>query len=417
MAGLKPRPTYRNDVGRRFSGAGVMRITVQTGLAETAGAMLLCSLLTLSCAETPRELGAGPIAEQGGSQGQPELGKEYPLPEEAAHIKEISDLFTGMSERKYPAGVRPMLRDAHTKAHGCAKAEFTVPAQVPDRAKLGLFTAPATRQAWVRYSNAFSSVESDGKIDVRGMAIKVMGVEGEKLLESEKLEKTQDFLLINTNVFFSPNTLEYVKFTREYVKNESTLGYVLWPTRWRQAGILYRAGRTPMSNPLTSRFWSSVPYKLGDAAVKYSARPCGGAVAEGKAGSSPDFLREAMAATLKTGEACVEFMVQFQTDAVKMPVEDPSVEWDEAVSPFVAVATLKFPKQTFDSPAQMAYCDALSFTPWHSLPEHRPIGGVNRIRRAVYERASTLRHTENNVPRREPASWDDFKEATPATPQ
>jgi len=151
--------------------------------------------------------------------------------------------------------------------------------------------------------------------------------------------------------------------------------------------------------------------------VKYSARPCGGAVAAGKAGSSPDFLREAIAATLKTSDACVEFMVQFQTDAVKMPVEDPSVEWDEAVSPFVTVATLKVPKQTFDSPAQMAYCDALSFTPWHSLPEHRPIGGVNRIRRFVYERASTLRHTENKVPRREPSSFEDFRESAPSTPQ
>jgi hypothetical protein len=393
-------------------------MTVQTTrLIRTAGPAILCGLLTLSCAEAPRELGAEPIAEQGGPQGRPELGKEYPLREEAAHIKEISDLFTGLSERKYPPGVRPMLRDAHTKAHGCVKADFTVPAQVADRARLGLFKEPSSHQAWIRYSNAFSSVESDGKIDVRGMAIKVMGVEGEKLLESEKLEKTQDFLLINTNVFFSPNTLEYVKFTREYVKNESTLGYVLWPTRWRQAGILYRAGRTPISNPLTSRFWSSVPYKLGDAAVKYSARPCGGAVAAGKAGSSPDFLREAMAATLRTSEACFEFMVQFQTDPVKMPVEDPSVEWDEAESPFVTVATVKIPKQTFDSQAQMAYCDALSFTPWHSLPEHQPIGGVNRIRKAVYERASTLRHTTNNVPRREPTSFGDFKDAPPTSPQ
>jgi hypothetical protein len=98
-------------------------------------------------------------------------------------------------------------------------------------------------------------------------------------------------------------------------------------------------------------------------------------------------------------------MVQFQTDAVKMPVEDPSVEWDEAASPFVTVATLRIPRQTFDSEPQMTYCEALSFTPWHSLPEHRPIGGVNRIRKVVYERASTLRHTANNVPRREPSGF------------
>jgi hypothetical protein len=369
------------------------------------GGPMLYGLLMASCADAPRDFRADPVAEQDAGTPRLELGKEYPLPDEAAHIKEISDLFTGMSERKYPPGVRPMRRDAHTKAHGCLKAELTVPAQASERTRVGLFKAPSTHQAWIRFSNAFSSVESDGKLDVRGMAIKVMGVEGEKLLEPEKLEKTQDFLLINTNVFFSPNTSEYVKFTREYVKNESTLGYVLWPSKWRQAGILYRSARVTMTNPLTTRFWSSVPYKLGASAVKYSAKPCAGIAATGKAGSTPDYLREAMVAFLRNREGCFDFMVQFQTDAVKMPVEDPSVEWDEAVSPFVTVATLKIPQQTFDSEAQMAYCEALSFTPWHSLPEHRPIGGVNRIRKVVYERASTLRHTANNVPRREPSGF------------
>ena len=379
-----------------------MRTNVQTlRLLNTCGPVL-CGLLLTSCADAPRDFRADPVLEQDPAASRPELGKEYPLPDEAVHIKEISDLFRDMSERKYPPGVRPMRRDAHTKAHGCVKAEFTVPPQVAERARVGLFKASSTHQAWIRYSNAFSSIEADGKIDVRGMAIKVMGVEGEKLLDAERLEPTQDFLLINTNVFFSPNTSEYVKFTREYVKNESTLGYVLWPGRWRQAGILYRAARGTMTNPLTTRFWSSVPYKLGTAAVKYSAKPCAGIVASEKTGSSPDFLREAMAAYLRNGEGCFDVMVQFQTDPVKMPVEDPSVEWDEAVSPFLTVARLKIPKQTFDSEQQLAYCEALSFTPWHSLPEHQPIGGINRIRKVVYERASTLRHTANGMPRREP---------------
>lgn len=202
-----------------------MRTFVQTTrLLIAAGGPVLFGALMLSCGDAPRELAAGySAAEQ--PQGQAlELGKEYPLPDEAAQIKEISDLFTGMSERKYPPSVRPMRRDAHTKAHGCVKAEFSVPAQVPERARLGLFKAASTHQAWVRFSNAFSSIESDGKLDVRGMAIKVMGVEGDKLLESERSEQTQDFLLINVSVFFSPSVAEYVKFSREYVKNESTLG-------------------------------------------------------------------------------------------------------------------------------------------------------------------------------------------------
>ena len=72
------------------------------------------------------------------SSQQPELGKEYPGPDEAEHAEEILKLFTGMTERKYRAGVRPMRGDAHTKSHGCVKAEFTVLADVPDRARVGL---------------------------------------------------------------------------------------------------------------------------------------------------------------------------------------------------------------------------------------------------------------------------------------
>jgi hypothetical protein len=391
---------------------------VRTTHLLSASGPILCGLLLMSCVRPPRAQSLTASTQPSPANAKPELGKEYPAADEAAQIKEISDLFTGMSERKYPADVRPMRRDAHTKAHGCVKAEFTVPADVPERARVGLFSRPSSHPAWIRFSNAFSSIESDGKIDVRGMAVKVMGVEGEKLLEAEKLEKTQDFLLINTSVFFSPNVTEYVKFSREYVKHESTLGYVLWPpSHWAQARILFQAGRGNMTNPLTSRFWSSVPFKLGTAAVKYSAKPCAGIVPSKKSGASPEFLREAMAAHLRNGEGCFDFMVQLQTDPVKMPVEDPSVDWDEAVSPFITVAKLTIPRQTFDSDQQMAYCEALSFTPWHSLPEHQPIGGVNRIRKVVYERASTLRHTANNMPRREPNGFEDFTNAAPTRPR
>ena len=51
-------------LGSRFGGV-VQKLRV----IGAVGAPLLCGLLAVSCAEAPRELGAGPIAEQGGSQG------------------------------------------------------------------------------------------------------------------------------------------------------------------------------------------------------------------------------------------------------------------------------------------------------------------------------------------------------------
>ena len=337
-----------------------------------------------------------------------ELGKEYPGADEAAHTAEIVRLFAGLTEQKYPPGTRPMRRDAHTKAHGLVKAEFSVNGDLPARAAVGLFSRPATYQAWIRFSNAFSSIAADSDTDVRGMAIKVMGVPGEKLLPEEKQATTQDFLLINTDVFFSPNVRDYAEFSREYVKAENPIRYLLRPDRWRQAFILYRATRQVVANLLTTRYWSTVPFAHGGAAVKYSAIPCGPSESAGRPGSSPNFLREAMAAYLQAREACFDFGVQFQTDPVRTPVEDPSVAWDEQASPFVRVARIRIPPQTFSTGRQDEYAEHLSFTPWHALPEHRPLGGINRTRRVVYEQISALRHRANGAARVEPASFDDF---------
>jgi hypothetical protein len=122
--------------------------------------------------------------------------------------------------------------------------------------------------------------------------------------------------------------------------------------------------------------------------------------------AGPDYLTEAMVRTLNTEDVEFDFMVQFQTDPARMPIEDPSIAWKESESPFIKVATVHIPKQEFASPAQMEFGDNLSFTPWHSLPEHRPLGGIQRARRTVYQTISKLRHNLNNAPRKEPTNFD-----------
>lgn len=44
----------------------------------------------------------------------------------------------------------------------------------------------------------------------------------------------------------------------------------------------------------------------------------------------------------------------------------------------------------------------LSFTPWHALPEHRPLGLTYRLRKVIYEHISQVRHEMNSSGRREP---------------
>ena len=156
------------------------------------------------------------------------------------------------------------------------------------------------------------------------------------------------------------------------------------------------------SNPLAIRYFSVVPSLLGDKAVKYALTPRDVGQAPTPKGASNDYLREAMANQLASCNAVFDFAVQFQVDPYKMPIEDPGVTWDEAISPFRKVATLTIPSQIFDTPEQREFGDNLSFNPWRCLPEHRPLGGVSRARRQVYQALSTFRHESNQAPRVEP---------------
>ena len=72
------------------------------------------------------------------------------------------------------------------------------------------------------------------------------------------------------------------------------------------------------------------------------------------------------------------------------------------------VARIEVPSQSFRSDEQMKFCEDLSFTPWHALPEHRPLGGINRLRRVVYETISSVRHELNGARPQEPAAGPDF---------
>ena len=77
------------------------------------------------------------------------------------------------------------------------------------RLKNGLFKEPKTYQAWIRFSNQEGTINPDINPDIRGMAIKLMGVTGDKILEQEKDEQTQDFIVISTHVFVTKNVKEF----------------------------------------------------------------------------------------------------------------------------------------------------------------------------------------------------------------
>ena len=237
------------------------------------------------------------------------------------------------------------------------------------------------------------------------MAVKLCGVPGDKLHSSERA--TQDFVCISHPVCFVDDPARYVKVV-ERATSESAFVRALLPLALGLKGARIAAAiqKKVIASPLECRYWSSVPYRLGTGAgVKYSLRPHlhGSTI---PASPSHAYLREAMAKTLSERDATFDFLVQLRPP--NGSVEDTQTEWLERDSPFVKVATLFIPKQTFASGPQDTFAENLSFNPWHSLAEHKPLGVVNRVRRVVYDAIATFRHARNEVALVEPTGDEQF---------
>jgi len=295
-------------------------------------------------------------------------------------------------------------RDAHAKHHGCVEASFAVLNEdlLPENLRRGVFQPGARYPAVIRFSNGAGSPRPDGKGDGRGMAVKLLGVPGPKLHPSES--GTQDFLMINHPAFFVRSAEDYVDFMKSASGGSFPAGFFFnglpWNWRMKELGVVLAIARQSPTDMLGLRYFSMVPYRFGpDRNMKYSAKPC----AERKKGypaESENFLRENLATALASEEACFDFMVQLQ--APGMSLEDSVVEWREKASPFVPVARILIKPQSFDAPERMTACENLSYTPWHAVPEHEPLGPINAVRLAVYDAVSELRHALNAAPRAEP---------------
>ena len=340
----------------------------------------------------------------------PDHREAPPAAGEEAAIHAIADLISWTVRRDHAPGAVAR-RDAHPKHHGCVRAEFRVDANVPADLQYGIFAQPRAYPAWIRFSNGAPRIQPDARRDQRGMAIKLLGVPGEKILEPERHAQTQDFVLASFPRFFIASVEHYVDFSRAAARKPAfrLFGYYFArvPWRWRIHELrALMASLQPASNVLALRYWSQTPYRLGPHAVKYSARPAGDlpSTRGSTTARSRDFLRDVMADHLRTRSAMFDFLVQRQGEG--MSIEDSTVEWDEARAPFRRVATITIPPQDFQSGAQLALAENISYTPWHSLPDHAPLGGVNRVRRVVYESISRLRHELNGVPPQEPTSLD-----------
>ncbi|MDP3846089.1 MAG: catalase family protein [Pseudomonas sp.] len=297
-----------------------------------------------------------------------------------------------------------VLRDAHAKAHGCVKAQVTVASELPSNLRHGVFSQPGqTWQAWMRLSNGNAYPQFDRVRDARGMALKLLQVPGDKLLAGAAAE--QDLVMFNHPSFFVRDVAEYRQNFAAQADGKKVLAFFpSWdPRSWeiRHLLIALQTLSPAPETPLATTYNSIAPFKLGPNASKYRVIPspqnCPNYALPAQNQDLPNFLRNALYQQLSVDrvDACFALQVQLQDPAQYMPIEDTSVEWDEALSPFITVANIRVPAQDFDSREQNLFCDNLSFNPWQALPEHRPLGGINRLRKSVYEAVSVYRHARN----------------------
>jgi catalase len=310
------------------------------------------------------------------------------------------------------------LRGVHPKPHGCVIADFQINKGISSLHRIGLFSRPGKNyKALIRFSNAAVRIAPDldnNENGSRGMAIKVFDIDGEMLVY-DKGANNQDFLMINTSAFAFPNVRSYQRLTNALVDSPSGSDprAAFQPAEdWtpedlinlqKTAQVIKEIKAKTVRNPLEARYFAAAPSGFGKGHVmKFSAEPCGGETIaedfEDPSAIKPNYLRNALAARMQEGEdVCFDFKVQvLGIDQVRKQrnihngkgdlIEDATRKWDEDEFPFVSVAkiTIEAPVSASRFDATQQDCESQAFNPWHSLAQHTPLGGINRLRRPVY---------------------------------
>jgi hypothetical protein len=347
-------------------------------------------------------------------------------PDEGQTIQELIETLLKISKITYADG-HHALRSVHAKSHAILKGELAVLADLPPELAQGIFTAGSVYPVIMRFSSTPGDLLDDSVSTPRGLALKLIGVPGDRLPGSEQ-DSTQDFIMINGPAFAAPNAKKFLGklkllagTTDKAPHLKSALAATLRGAEkllesvGGQSGTLKSLGGEPATHPLGETYFTQVPMRFGGYIAKLSLAPCeplarlkGVPVAITK---SPNALRETLQEFFRGSEAVWELRAQLCRDLKKMPVEDASVVWPEELSPFVPIAHLTVPIQSAWSDSRAAAVDdGIAFSPWHGTTDHRPLGSVMRARKASYEASAKFRAEHNSCPISEPSAAPAFRD-------
>ncbi len=339
-----------------------------------------------------------------------QLAEERVDGDEKQSLDAIIDLMADQMRGHFKPGAYE--RGGNTKTHGVLRATVTIRDDLPAHCRQGVFATPQSYPAYVRFSGPGPDVPADIRdVGFVSMAVKLMDVPGQKLMDEEKF--TQDFITICTPTFVTPNTRENAKL-QYWSLVDMPLYYFLNPKDPHLLDFFMQSlWNETQYNPLGHRYWSCTPYLLGEGqAMLYSFAPktkVDTRIPGIPFGRVPfNYLRENMIKTLDRQDVAFDLLIQIQTDPFRMPIENAAVLWPEKLSPYIPAATVHIPQQKFDSEAQFAFAKRLKMNPWHCLPEHRPLGNQNRARLRMYYELSQFRQEMNTTTHLEPTGQEVF---------
>jgi hypothetical protein len=348
---------------------------------------------------------------------------EQPAPNESEISDEISRTMQHIT-RTMASHYRHAYRPVHAKSHGVLIGSLQIQPDLPEHLKQGLFATPDAHPAILRFSTNPGDLLADSVSSPRGLAVKVLNVAGE-MLPSHDGNTTQDFVCINAKAFGAPDpadflqqikildkTLEYPEALKQVVSTIARGTNVALRAIGIHSGALDNLGH-PYTHILGETFSTLAPVRYGDYVAKIAFVPSSenlkaltGKHVDAGHGFNP--LEEAVREFFRTSTAIWEVQAQLGLDPELTPIEDASREWPEDKSPWHTVATLTVPPQESYSDARQIFVDEqLSFSPWHSLAAHQPLGGIMRSRLNAYEAAQKFRAERNLRPHIEPRSIEE----------
>lgn len=312
------------------------------------------------------------------------------------------------------------VRSVHAKAHGILEGTMTVaPGLAPELAQ-GLFAKPGEHKVYMRLSTNAGDILPDAISLPRGLAFKVLDVEGERLPGAEGT--TQNFIMVNGKVFQAKTAEKFLGSLKMLAgTTDRAEGLkVAASTVLRGVNMALQAvgvesttiaglGGAPNVDPLGETYYSITPFRYGDYVAKFSVAPVAPGLTaltgrEIDASGRPDAIRETVRSEMRDIVGEWEFRVQLCRDLERQPVEDPTVEWNEDEAPFQRVATIRVrPQDSWDPARVQAVDEEMRFSVWTGLAAHRPLGNINRARNAPYEYSAAFRERFNGCPLHEPA--------------